>query len=85
MPNSAVVRARIDEKIKQEAADVLANMGLTVSDAVRMTLTAIARDKALPFELRIPNQETLDAMAELENGGGKSFKNAEELFKDLGI
>lgn len=85
MPNSAVVRARIDEKIKQEAADVLANMGLTVSDAVRMTLTAIARDKALPFELRIPNQETLDAMQELENGGGKAFKNADDLFKDLGI
>ena len=85
MPNSAVVRARIDEKIKQEAAGVLAGMGLTVSDAVRMTLTAIARDKALPFELRIPNQETLDAMRELENGGGKAFKNADDLFKDLGI
>lgn len=85
MSNNAVVRARIDEKIKDEAAEVLANMGLTVSDAVRMTLTAIARDKAMPFELGIPNNKTIEAMQELENGGGQAFSNADELFKDLGI
>ena len=51
MAASAFVRARIDERLKDEAAAVLAEMGLTVSDVVRMTLTRVAKDKALPFEL----------------------------------
>lgn len=64
MAAKAFVRARIDEDLKDEAAAVLAEMGLTVSDVVRMTLTRIAKDKALPFELRIPNAETRAAMEE---------------------
>ena len=55
--NSDVVRARIDGGIKVEAANVLAEMGLSVSDAIRMLLTRIAVDKALPFDInRVPAQ-----------------------------
>jgi DNA-damage-inducible protein J len=64
MVATAFVRARIDEKIKDEAASVLAEMGLTVSDVVRMTLTRVAKDKALPLELKVPNAETRLAMEE---------------------
>lgn len=64
MAATAFVRARIDERVRDEAAQVLAEMGLTVSDVVRMTLVRVARDKALPFDLRLPNAETRDAMAE---------------------
>src|SRR5262249_4937543 len=46
----AVVRARVDQRLKQEAESVLAAIGLTVSDAVRLMLSRIAQDKALPFE-----------------------------------
>ena len=48
MPANAVVRARVDEHIKEEATVVLAAMGLTVSDAFRIMLTRIAHEKALP-------------------------------------
>ena len=64
MPTTAFVRARIDERVKNEAEAVLGYFGLTVSDAVRITLTRVARDKALPFELKVPNAETQAAMAE---------------------
>ena len=64
MASNAFVRARIDERLKDEAAAVLAEMGLTVSDLVRMTLTRVAKDKALPFELKVPNAETRAAMEE---------------------
>ncbi|MFY7776928.1 MAG: type II toxin-antitoxin system RelB/DinJ family antitoxin [Elstera sp.] len=64
MASNAFVRARIDEGLKDEAAAVLAEMGLTVSDIVRITLTRIAKDKALPFDLTVPNAETRAAMAE---------------------
>ncbi|MGC1183224.1 type II toxin-antitoxin system RelB/DinJ family antitoxin [Legionella sp.] len=64
MTTNAVVRARIDEHIKEEASAVLASMGLTISDAFRMLLTRIAKEHALPFEPLIPNQKTINAMKE---------------------
>jgi len=68
MPANAVVRARIDEHIKEEATVVLAAMGLTVSDAFRILLTRVAREKALPFEPLIPNETTIAAMREARAG-----------------
>ena len=68
MPANAVVRARIDEQIKEEAAAVLATMGLTVSDAVRLMLTRVAREHNLPFNPLIPNEETVAAMKEARRG-----------------
>lgn len=61
MAANAFVRARIDEDLKNQAADVLAGMGLTISDLVRITLTKVAREKALPFDLREPNQLTIQS------------------------
>lgn len=51
MASTEVVRARIEGHIKEEASSVLAEMGLSVSDAIRMLLTRIAADKALPFDV----------------------------------
>lgn len=68
MSANAVVRARVDEQIKQEASVVLATIGLTVSDAFRLLLTRVAREKALPFEPLVPNATTLEAVKEARNG-----------------
>ena len=51
MASTDIVRARIDGHIKEEATNVLAQMGLSVSDAIRMLLTRVAADKALPFDV----------------------------------
>ncbi len=83
MPANAVVRARIDEHIKEEATVVLAAMGLTVSDAFRIMLTRIAREKALPFEPLVPNAETIEAMKAARRGNLPSFATADELMADL--
>ena len=64
MPQNQLVQARIDEKIKTKAAAVLADVGLTVSDVVRIVLTRIALEKTVPLELLTPNATTLDAMEE---------------------
>ena len=68
MSANAVVRARIDEHIKEEATVVLAAMGLTVSDALRIMLTRVAHEKALPFEPLVPNAMTIAAMKEVRRG-----------------
>lgn len=83
MTTNAVVRARIDEHIKEEASAVLASMGLTVSDAFRMLLTRVAKEHALPFEPLTPNQKTIDAMKEARRGQLKSFKTVQSLMDDL--
>jgi DNA-damage-inducible protein J len=55
MATDTTVRARIDEKVKKEATHVLEAMGLSVSDAIRMMLMRVAAEKALPFDLKVPN------------------------------
>ena len=83
MASNAVVRARIDEQIKEEASVVLAAMGLTLSDAFRIMLTRIAREKALPFEPLVPNKATIAAMKEARQGKLASFDSIEALMADL--
>lgn len=80
---NAVVRARIDEQIKIEAAAVLASVGLTVSDAFRLMLIRVAREKALPFEPLIPNDETIAAMREARQGDLNRFDGIETLMTEL--
>jgi DNA-damage-inducible protein J len=83
MAANAVVRARIDEQTKAEASAVLATIGLTVSDAFRLMLTRVAREKALPFDPLIPNDETIAAMREARDGKLKSFDSIDALMADL--
>lgn len=82
MPNH-LVQARIDKTVKEEAAAVLAAMGLTVSDALRLLLTKVAREKALPFAPLVPNAATIDAMKEARRGNLPQFDSVEDLFDDL--
>jgi DNA-damage-inducible protein J len=83
MASDTVVRARIDGQVKEKAAKVLAEMGLSVSDAIRLLLVRVAAEKALPFEIKVPNAETRAAMAELDGGGGKSFDSVADLMAEL--
>lgn len=83
MATNTVVRARIDEHIKEEATTVLASIGLTVSDAFRMLLTRVAREKALPFEPLIPNKETIAAMKAARRGALIKVKNIDTLLDNL--
>ena len=83
MPSNTVVRARIDGQIKEEAAAVLDAMGLTVSDAFRMLLTRIAKERALPFDPLVPNEETIQAMQEARARRVKTAKSPEDLIAQL--
>ena len=86
MAATAFVRARVDETVKNEAAEVLADMGLTVSDVVRIALTKIAKEKAMPFDMRVPNALTAETLAKSERGEDvHRAKDADDLFQQLGI
>ncbi|WP_205962311.1 type II toxin-antitoxin system RelB/DinJ family antitoxin [Neopusillimonas aestuarii] len=86
MANTTMVHVRVDEKIKAEATETLASMGLTVSDAVRVFLTRVVADKELPFAVKAPNTRSRKAMAEAEEiikNRRTRFNNSEALIDDL--
>jgi len=82
---TTMVHVRVDEKTKQSATKALAGMGISVSDAVRMLLVRVAAERALPFDVKVPNAATVKAMRSAGRGKGKRLKSAGALLKDLGI
>jgi DNA-damage-inducible protein J len=83
MTDNSVVRARIDERTKKEAAAVLKTVGLTVSDAFRMLLMRVAAEKRLPFEPLVPNDETVEAMKAARRGELTKAGKPEKLLGSL--
>ena len=83
MAANSLVQARIDPEVKKEASVVLASMGLSVSDAVRLMLVRVAAEKALPFDPLIPNETTLAAMREARAGRLPSVGSVGELMDAL--
>jgi DNA-damage-inducible protein J len=83
MTENSVVRARIDETTKREAAAVLASMGLSLSDAFRLLLKRVAAEKALPFEPLVPNAETVEAMKAARRGDLVTVGKPSNLLRSL--
>lgn len=85
MATNAVVRSRISADVKEKATAVLEEMGLTVSDVMRIVLTRVANERALPFELK-PNKLTRETMRKTAKGLETHQANdAADLFNKLGI
>ena len=82
---TASARALIDPQIKKEAEDILKELGLSVSKSFELYYRQIIAHRGLPFDLRIPNEQTIRAIDNSRQGKGKSFPSAEKLFEDLGI
>jgi DNA-damage-inducible protein J len=83
MAANAVVRARVDARIKKEAEAVLATIGLTASDAFRLLMVRVAAEKALPFELFVPNEETIKAIEAGRRGELKTADEPENVLRHL--
>ena len=83
MPANAVVRARIDAKVKEEATAIYAAAGLTLSDAFRMLLMRTVAERALPFDPLTPNAETVEAMKAARRGELVKVGGVKDLLADL--
>jgi DNA-damage-inducible protein J len=83
MPATEMVHIRIDKRVKARATKALSAMGLSVSDAVRVLLTRVAAEQALPFEVKVPNAASAAAMREARAGGLASFHKVADLMADL--
>jgi DNA-damage-inducible protein J len=84
MRKTAYIKTRIDPKLKSQAQRVLAKIGLSSSDAIRIFMRQVVLQKDLPVEVRVPNAESRRAIEELEAGRGLTFHGTtEELFESI--
>lgn len=80
MAKTAMVRARIEPELKEQVEAVLSQVGLTASQAITLFYKRVADQQGIPFELRIPNRETLEAIESLRTGEGVSvYENLDDL------
>ena len=68
MMKTAAVNARVAPELKKDVVSILSRLGVSTTQAITMYFEQIRMNKGLPFEVRIPNDETLQAMKEAEAG-----------------
>ncbi len=83
MNKAATINARIEPYLKQKAEHILHSVGLSTAEAIRIFYTQICLKKGLPFEVRLPNTETMTAIDELESGRGTRYHSMAEVWSDL--
>ena len=86
MSATTMVHVRIDEQVKKDASEALSAMGLSLSDAVRLLLVRVVAEKAMPFEIRVPNALTAKTLkASDQDKDLYPCKDADDMFQKLGI
>lgn len=79
----ATINARIEPALKTRAEKILHQVGLSTAEAIRLFYSQICLQNGLPFEIKIPNKKTRDAMKELESGKGHRYKTMKEVWSSL--
>ncbi len=83
MAKAATVQVRVDVSIKKKADLVLKKIGISPSQVINALYAQIVMQRGIPFELKIPNEETLRAIEELEAGGGRKFSTFKAMVAEL--
>ncbi|MGA2896708.1 MAG: type II toxin-antitoxin system RelB/DinJ family antitoxin [Acidobacteriaceae bacterium] len=83
MGTTAIVQATVETSLRDQASAVLAELGMTVDDALRLLLAQVVEEHDLPLSMHIPNAETITAMREADSGAGKRYSSLDALFKDM--
>jgi DNA-damage-inducible protein J len=84
MAKTAMVRARIEPELKEQVEAVLSQVGLTASQAITLFYKRVADEQGIPFELRVPNARTKNAIEDARNGIGlKRYSTSQDLLDDI--
>ena len=85
MPKTAMTHAKLTPEIKEKAETILKELGISISAAYEMFYRQIIAHHGIPFDLRIPNKNTIQAMKDARDGKGKKYDNVEKMFEELKI
>jgi DNA-damage-inducible protein J len=84
MPKTATIHMRVEPELKQDVENILRELGLTTSEAINMFLRQVSARRGIPFDVRIPNAETREAMEELKMPRNlKSYDSFEALLEEV--
>lgn len=83
MSRAASVHARIDPTLKHDAENILHQLGLSTSQAINAFYAQIVHVRGIPFELKLPNEETIAAMKELDSGQVQTYDSMADLWKEI--
>jgi len=83
MHKAAMINTRIEPKLKARAEVILRKVGLTSAEAVRLFYMQVCLHKGLPFEVKIPNEETIKAMHDADKRKTHKVKSVDDLFENL--
>lgn len=82
----ATLTIRTNRTLKKEVGKILNRLGLNHSTAVNMFYHRVLAERGIPFDVKIPNKETLKALENSRNRENlTTYAGSDELFKDLGI
>ena len=85
MAKTAMTHARLNSEVKRQAEIILKKLGISISAAQEIFYRQIIANQGIPFDLRLPNAKTIQAMEEARKGKGKKYGSVKELFNDLGL
>jgi DNA-damage-inducible protein J len=83
MAATATIQTRVNKETKAQAKYILSQLNITLSEAIAIYLRQIILHRGIPFEIKIPNKDTLQAVEELESGGGAKLSSVKDLFEEL--
>jgi len=83
MSRVASIHARIDQTLKHDAEEILHKLGLNTSQAINAFYAQIVYVRGIPFELKLPNEETIAAMKELDSGKVKTYDSMQDLWNEV--
>ncbi|MDE2933346.1 MAG: type II toxin-antitoxin system RelB/DinJ family antitoxin [Chloroflexota bacterium] len=80
MAKTAMIRARVEPELKREAEDLFLELGMSATEAITLFYRQVTMHRGLPFDVRIPNEETLEAVRDAREGRNiKKYATLEEL------
>ena len=86
MSRTAMIRARVEPKLKSDVEAVLSRLGLSSSEAINMFYAQVSLRRGLPFDVVIPNKTTLRTMKKTEEGKEiVRTRSKKEFFEKLGL
>ena len=73
---------KLDVEVKTKAKEIFKELGITMGEAVNIFLSQVALHKGLPFEVKIPNDETKKAIEEARRGINMESTSIEEMIAE---
>ena len=85
MNHDGRIQTRIEPNLKATAEAVFSKLGISSSEAIRMFYAQVSMRGGIPFDVSIPNAQTIEAMQEAKSGKGTTYENTEDMFKSLDL